>query len=718
MKKGTRTQEVDEESINAAIEDVIHGRLSYRKAAMKYDLKTSTLESRVKKFRANANNNGPTRTFHSKFTSIQVFSLEEEAHLNEYITVSCKMHYGLTTVQIRKLAYEYAKALKVKYPVNWDENKMAGLEWMRKYRERNSNLSLRKPENTSAARSFAFNKTAVTEFFNNLTNVLERYNFTAERIFNFDESGVSTVLDTPKVLAPKSQKQVGQIVSSERGELVTFGAIISASGNTIPPLFVFPRVHYKDHFLEGAPEGSIGAANRSGWINSEIFISVLTHIKKHTLCSKDNPILLLCDNHESHISLQAITYARDNGIIVVTFPPHTSHRLQPLDIAVFGPFKAKLKTAFNNWHMMNPGKTVGIYNIPKLVRLAYYESFTAKNIISGFTKPGIWPFNEMAFSDDDFVPINVYISGNPKNTLDNQNTSSAILEPQPVCCMPSNQIHEEDQQLSIADTRELTPPSFQFAQGSTVETTEPPAISRRPESQPEQSELLSNKDPITPEVIRPYPTAIKNKKTNKGRQPGKSRIYTDTPEKNALEEKHRQKELKKLEQERRARAREMKRVLPDLNSKPKNKKKIRKVESDDSESEGSQISFQESSTSSFDFDESDESNEDTSRCDTIDITSENIKENSFILVKFEKKTPVYYVGKVLSCYSRREFRVSYLRKKPGSWSFVFPDIEDIHTLYISDIAMILPEPKPPLYCTARMSGLLTFAINLNNFNVQ
>lgn len=154
-KKGTRTQDVDEESIKLAVDDVIHGRLSYRKAALKYNIKTSTLESRVKKFKEGSNSDGPSRTFHSKFTNLQVFSLKEETRLNDYIINYCKMHYGLTTVQIRKLAYEYAKALNLKYPAKWDENQMAGLEWMRKYRERNANLSLRKPENTSAARSFA-----------------------------------------------------------------------------------------------------------------------------------------------------------------------------------------------------------------------------------------------------------------------------------------------------------------------------------------------------------------------------------------------------------------------------------------------------------------------------------------------------------------------------------------------------------------------------------
>lgn len=105
-KKGTQTQEVDEESMNLAIDDVIPGRLSHRKAALKYNIKTSTLESRVKKFKDGNKDNRPSRTFHSKFTSLQVFSLEEEARLNDYIINYSKMHYGLTTVQIRKLAYE------------------------------------------------------------------------------------------------------------------------------------------------------------------------------------------------------------------------------------------------------------------------------------------------------------------------------------------------------------------------------------------------------------------------------------------------------------------------------------------------------------------------------------------------------------------------------------------------------------------------------------
>lgn len=72
--------------------------------------------------------------------SLQV--LEEEACLNDFINNCCKMHYELTIVRIRKLAYEYFKVLNLIYPTKRDKNQMTSLEWMRNYREQNLNLSL------------------------------------------------------------------------------------------------------------------------------------------------------------------------------------------------------------------------------------------------------------------------------------------------------------------------------------------------------------------------------------------------------------------------------------------------------------------------------------------------------------------------------------------------------------------------------------------------
>ncbi|KAG5876261.1 hypothetical protein JTB14_022284 [Gonioctena quinquepunctata] len=395
--------------------------------------------------------------------------------------------------------------------------------FMKGFRKRNPNISLRKPENTILARLFSFNESAVDEFYTNYEILLARQDFTPDRILNSDETGITTVLNTPKVLAEKKQRQVGQLVPAERGELVTFCTIITATGNSI---YIFTRVHYKDHFLKDAPEGSLRLATESGWIDADLFINAIQHLMKLTSCSKENPVLLLCDNHESHISVEAIN-----------FSPHSSHKLQPLDVSVFDPFKGKLKTAFNDWHVANAGKTITICQIAELSKLAFYESSTPKNIVHGFTEPGIWPFNKLDFVDE------VY-----------QLSSNCRHFPQP---------QEGDTQL-----KETTDEFFTQSTKTESKTVSP--IRVRHTTPPCTSAVI-----IKPEIITPYPKAQQKTSKRKSRKEGKSRIFTDTPEKNRLQMLYDQKEEKKRNKEMKKMATQLKNAkkLLGLASPKKNRKK-------------------------------------------------------------------------------------------------------------------------------------------------
>jgi hypothetical protein len=49
--------------------------------------------------------------------------------------------------------------------------------------------------------------------------------------------------------------------------------------------------------------------------------------------------LLIIDGHESHCSLEFQDYCKENKIIALCMPSHSSHLLQPLDIACFAPLK-------------------------------------------------------------------------------------------------------------------------------------------------------------------------------------------------------------------------------------------------------------------------------------------------------------------------------------------------------------------------------------------
>lgn len=92
----------------------------------------------------------------------------------------------------------------------------------------------------------------------------------------------------------------------------------------------------------------------------------------------------------------------ENGAHIQYIHPHCTHRMQPLDVAVMGPFKSKYSLAQNDWFLTNPGKTITIHDVAELANIAFVNSFTIKNITSGFAKSGTWPISRNVFSDEDF----------------------------------------------------------------------------------------------------------------------------------------------------------------------------------------------------------------------------------------------------------------------------------------------------------------------------
>lgn len=57
-------------------------------------------------------------------------------------------------------------------------------------------------------------------------------------------------------------------------------------------------------------------------------------------CGPHRPILLIYDGHTTHIDDRVITSAIENDITIIKLPPHSSHILQPMDLAVFKSLKS------------------------------------------------------------------------------------------------------------------------------------------------------------------------------------------------------------------------------------------------------------------------------------------------------------------------------------------------------------------------------------------
>lgn len=483
------------ETIKEAVSEVLTKNISLRSVAQSFNISKSTLARYV----AIAKQSSDLASFvpAPNVGNRKIFSNDEENELCNYLKLSSQMCYGLTTAQTKTLAYNYAQFLG-KVPSSWEENKTAGREWLFGFMARHKDLSIRTPEATSQSRLSSFNKNNVDLFFRKLEEVLNRYKFEPENIFNCDETGLSTVTDPPKVISTRGIKQVGQVSSAERGQLVTMLNFINATGNTIPPVYVFPRVHFKDFMLEDCPPGSLGLAHQSGWMTADNFFQAMEHFVKHIKCTKEKPVLLLMDNHESHINIRTISLAKEQGVVILTFPPHCSHRLQPLDVSLYAPFKIKYRIAQNNWLTSHPGKTITIYNVASLSKIAYFAAFTKSNIINGFQRTGIYPLNTEIFSEEDLLPSSV--------------TDRPLI----------NETSNEDNVPSTSTS------SYAASLEETTGLVE-----------------SFNNSPLT--FIRPYPKASARKSdVRRKRKRGSCRVLTDTPEKQALQEEENSRAFRKL----------------------------------------------------------------------------------------------------------------------------------------------------------------------------
>ena len=239
-----------------------------------------------------------------------IFTVEQESEIETYLKTAASIFFGLTPLDVRKLSYEYALTLTIDVPESWRYSKIAGVDWFYGFLKRHPGLSIRQPEATSLARATSFNQHNVENFYIKLAEVITRYKLETQDIWNIDETGVTTVQKPRCIVASKGTKQVGALTSEERGQLVTLCVAISATGNTVPPMFIFLRKHFKDHFIRDGPPGCSGAVTPSGWIQAEEFLQFMKRFVRNTRAAEDHPLLVLLDNHHSHLDMNVLNFAK------------------------------------------------------------------------------------------------------------------------------------------------------------------------------------------------------------------------------------------------------------------------------------------------------------------------------------------------------------------------------------------------------------------------
>ena len=221
-------------------------------------------------------------------------------------------------------------------------------------------------------------------------------NVPSSLVFNIDETGFSPCAMSKNYSAiipvefsnnpcyfkvPKNEKNITAVVC------------ISLDGDLFPPGLVLPRTTIPNDIESvGIRDGkdAIFMCSDTGYINSNLFFTYLSEIiiprilKRRIKFNLENaPALILMDNCSSHINEQINLLCLDNNIKQITYPPHSSHLLQPLDLLLFG--LAKKKQYVGTIYEGYPDVVQRVSNIINSIQRAGISN----NVRSSFRRAGI-----------------------------------------------------------------------------------------------------------------------------------------------------------------------------------------------------------------------------------------------------------------------------------------------------------------------------------------
>jgi hypothetical protein len=223
--------------------------------------------------------------------------------------------------------------------------------------------------------------------------VKAKYGILDKDTWNFDESGFLMGKITSQLVVTGSDKpgKAKKLQPSDR-EWTTLVQGVGATGKRILPFIIFAgKVLISTWFELGIPRDWIIQVSPNGWTSNDLALNWLKHFNTHAK-SVGAYRLLIIDGHESHISLKFQDYCKENKIIALYMPSHSSHLLQPLDVACFAPLKRSYgdgisALARNHIHHISKETFLPAF------KAAYEHTFTEENARAGFRGARLVPFN-------------------------------------------------------------------------------------------------------------------------------------------------------------------------------------------------------------------------------------------------------------------------------------------------------------------------------------
>ena len=348
-----------------------------------------------------------------------ILSPEKEQRIVDYAVHMGEIGYGRTHEQILDIV---AAIVSKDGRPNPFVNGRRGCKWWSLFRKRHPEITLCTPEKLQLARAKCCTPEILGAWFKEFGEFLEAQSLLnkAECIWNADEASFPLCAMSGKVISIRNLKNVYAITADTK-EQITALCAISAAGDALPPMHIFPGTRFKYNPMLNCVDGACFGHSPTGWISTELFYGwIANHFAKRVSV---RPVVLLVDGHSSHIDIHTSKFCRENNILLYCLPPHSSHLTQPLDVSFFKPLKSAWGKACNSYCATNPGFQVTKHKFAQVFHEVWLSSTRMSTIENGFRESGICPFKPEVVLKSKLPPSLQFSS--EKSTLEAQKSTAA-----------------------------------------------------------------------------------------------------------------------------------------------------------------------------------------------------------------------------------------------------------------------------------------------------
>jgi hypothetical protein len=352
------------------------------KAAEVFGVSEATLRRRLKGTKARVE----TRANGHKLTAI-----EEEVLVKRLLDAD-KRGFSIRPEFLRRMAQILLREH------SQDSTAVLGVNWAYSFIKRRPELRARYNRRITYQRAKQEDPKVIKQWFKTVHGAIQEHGIHEDDIWNFDETGFAMGLcTTSKVITAVDRSERPRTVIQGNREWVTIIECVSSKGVSIPPVVILKGKEQQATWYQepAVPQSWSIAKSDNGWTTDIIGLRWLKEVFQpySQQSSTGAKRLLILDGHSSHQTAEFDAFCKENAIICLCMPPHTSHLLQPLDVGVFGP----LKRAYGK--LVEGMMVAGNNHIDKEDFLHLYppareKVFNQKNICSGFAGAGLKPFDQ------------------------------------------------------------------------------------------------------------------------------------------------------------------------------------------------------------------------------------------------------------------------------------------------------------------------------------